>query len=305
MVKPYKQFDTFNGRYKTWEFIVEGPSIDHPIDYSALEELATFVFDSKFKLLRVEPGQYTQERESGLQIICIIIGKMTKRRRFAYIKNKVIKFVETHVFPSDYNYVFEPANNGFEKAGPGEIFTSSEDASEYKGTDIELLDLYSNRHPWQKDLFKKIYDESIEEFIPSNDRTVIWIYDGVGRTGKSKFMKWICMNRPEDVAKITFGTASQLRSSIISAGPKKCYFLDLPRTISNDNALKSILEAIENIKNGHIVSNMYGRSKSLLMDPPHILIFANIKCPEKSLSEDRLEMYEILAKELTLKRIKG
>ena len=108
------------------------------------------------------------------------------------------------------------------------------------------------------------------------------------------------MNRPDEVAKITFGTASQLRSSIISAGPKKCYFLDLPRTIPNDDSLTLILGVIEDIKNGHIVFNIYGRYGSLLMDPPHILIFANVKCPKESLSEDRWQIYEIQSKKLIL-----
>lgn len=88
--------------------------------------------------------------------------------------------------------------------------------------------------------------------------SIQWIFDPTGCTGKSKFLKWVCVNRPEEVAKVTFGTASQLRSAIISAGSRKCYFLDLPRTSSSDD---SILGVIEDIKNGHIVSNMYGQSR--------------------------------------------
>jgi hypothetical protein len=36
---------------------------------------------------------------------------------------------------------------------------------------------------------------------------------------------------------MTFGTTSQLKSAIISAGPKKVYLIDIPRTIGEGDSI--------------------------------------------------------------------
>jgi hypothetical protein len=76
----------------------------------------------------------------------------------------------------------------------------------------------------------------------------------------------------------------EMELTLISEGIKKLYFLDLPRTPGTEDSLDNILSIIEDLKNGHIVSNMYGHSKKLLMDPPHVIIFTNADCPRKKLS---------------------
>jgi hypothetical protein len=231
-----------NGRYRTWELTVsvkDLPTI-RPVDYEYIDALSNFIFDGRYKVLKIQESDYEWDNERELFPICVVIGEMTKRRRASYINNKILEFQKspTGGYTLDkYFYHYYPASQVYEKAGIGEIFSSSSEVLEYKGNEIRLLDLHNNRHPWQEELLKKFYNEAIEEFVEPDHRRIIWIYDPVGCTGKSKFFKWICVNRPEEVAKLTFGTANQLRSSIISAGPRKCYFLDLPRTISEDDSL--------------------------------------------------------------------
>ena len=109
------------------------------------------------------------------------------------------------------------------------------------------------------------------------------MYDPLGNTGKSKFVKLICVNRPTELCKISFGTSHQLRTALISAGPRKCYFIDIPRVSSKGTSLKSqensesslieVLTLVEDAKNGFLTSSMWGRNGQLLMDPPHIVIF--------------------------------
>jgi hypothetical protein len=38
---------------------------------------------------------------------------------------------------------------------------------------------------------------------------------------------------------------------------------------------------------------MYGKYTSLVMDPPHILIFSNLKCPRETLSDYRWQVFEL------------
>lgn len=50
---------------------------------------------------------------------------------------------------------------------------------------------------------------------------------------------------------------------------------------------------MEDIKNGFITSSFYGKGKSLLMNPPHIIISSNYVLNQNLLSEDRWISYKI------------
>jgi len=126
----------------------------------------------------------------------------------------------------------------------------------------------------------------------ADDRTIIWITDTLGNSGKSKFCKFVCHTN-KCAVKIPFGTATQIRSAVISAGPKKVYFLDIPRTLGDDDSINSIISAVEDIKNGFVTSAMYGKFQTMTFDPPHIIIFSNDPCPVTMMSIDRWERYYI------------
>lgn len=66
-----------------------------------------------------------------------------------------------------------------------------------------------------------------------------------------------------------------------------------------DDKLDAIMSTIEDLKNGHIISFMYGHYNQLLMDPPNIIIFSNQKCPSDMISKDRWRYYEINNKNMT------
>lgn len=107
----------------------------------------------------------------------------------------------------------------------------------------------------------------------------------------------------DDVSKIVYGSPAQLKSSIINAGTRKLYFLDLPRTPGKEDSLYNVLSIIEDLKNGHIVSNMYGKAAELIMKPPHVIVFTNTECPLKALSSDRWRVFKIEQSSFTLKKI--
>lgn len=103
------------------------------------------------------------------------------------------------------------------------------------------------------------------------------------------------VNIGEDkIGKITFGTASQLRSSVINMGAKRMYILDLTRTKGRDDSEYDLRSCLESIADGMITSPMYGKAASLLMEPPHILITSRYLLDYELLSMDRWRVYEIL-----------
>lgn len=169
----------------------------------------------------------------------------------------------------------------------GQVFTNE---VVYSGKDIEVLDEPSRRFPWQNKIIDLLFVPGSSNIKTADDRTIIWITDTQGNTGKSKLVKWCCFNN-DRVVKITFGTASQLRSAIISAGQRLIYFVDIPRTLGTDDSIHSLMSALEDLKNGFVVSSMYGQNESLLLDPPHIVVFSNKMCPQQMMSKDRWKTF--------------
>lgn len=170
---------------------------------------------------------------------------------------------------------------------------------EYKGKDIKILDDKESWFPWQRALGKKIFIQGSLTLAFADDREIIWIEDPSGCTGKSKFTKFLCSIN-NDIIKLPFGTASQLRSAVICAGKRKLYIVDIPRTLGGDDDINAFISAIEDIKNGFVVSSMYGKYQNIFMEPPHIIVFSNDKAPIQKMTKDRWTNYKINKKTLKL-----
>lgn len=162
----------------------------------------------------------------------------------------------------------------------------------YEASDLQMFDNSANWYPWQKSFMELIFNKDLTLKKP-DDRTIIWIQDLMGNSGKSKLVKHICYNYSEEACKLSFGSSTQLRSACITAGPKKLYFIDVPRTLGKEDSINELISVIEDIKNGFIVSSMYGKHLQMMFDPPHIVVFANVYCPPNALSGDRLDEYTL------------
>ncbi len=162
----------------------------------------------------------------------------------------------------------------------------------YGGDDVKFLDSMGNWYPWQKTLVENFYDIPTATFKTADDRKIIWVTDRHGNSGKSKFVKFFSFNHP-NCTKISFGTAAQLRSSVIAAGPRDVYFIDIPRTLGADDSVDSLLSVIEDVKNGYVVSSMYGKHTFLMFQPPHIICFSNTPPIIAKLSRDRWQIHTI------------
>ena len=242
-----------------------------------------------------------------------IFIKCSNRKRAAQIKrycesedvmNSVVK-----------SYLSADWNAEIKKCKYSEDYNSCNIQAQPKGTsytrkDIKILDNIENWHPWQKDIYKMMFNvneidpKTRHEFSEPEERAIISLVDFVGNSGKSTFWKWILDKYGDDIATISYGTAGQLRSRAVNVGPKKAYLLDLPRSRGKMDATDDLLSVIEDLKSGKIDSSYYGSSSTLLFDRPHVLISSNFEFDYLKLSGDRWKVFILKDKKLHRKSIK-
>lgn len=240
-----------------------------------------FEKNCKSYVFQLEQG----ERTKNYHYQCALRLKARKRKQT--LMNDIERFgFKTH------QWQLEPMFGTYEESV--EYCTKSETAIEppvsnlplYKGADISFLEKQSGMYPWQSCLYSELYIQDIQRFKDPDDRKIVWITDRYGNSGKSKFTKFMVL-RHSGCTKIAFGSATQLRSSVISAGPMQLYIIDVPRTMSKDDDMNTIISVLEDIKNGFVCSSMYGKNSQLLMQPPHVVVFSNMGCPRSTMSSDR------------------
>lgn len=165
-------------------------------------------------------------------------------------------------------------------------FTMPVKRKAYEGRDLACMDIPLK---WQKSAYDIIIAEN------TDDRSVIWVYNPAGNVGKSKFQKWLCWKGK--AKRVCLGTATQIKTAIATAGAYSCYLCNLPRVSGNQESQRDLFSALEDIKDGWVESNMYGKDNQLFMDPPHLWVFSN-DLPNLSLcSMDRWKIYRLLKKD--------
>lgn len=172
----------------------------------------------------------------------------------------------------------------------------NEEQKTYKGNDISIFK-EEGFYPWQKDICSLVFKGTSLSVKDTSTREVYWITDIEGNSGKSLFTKYLCYNNPT-ITKLAFGSGSQMRSSVVEEGAHKVYIIDIPRNLCNDDFQRNIYSVIEDLKNGFVKSTMYGKSKTLFMEPPIVIIFANFHCPLENLSLDRWRVFNIIDSKL-------
>lgn len=143
-------------------------------------------------------------------------------------------------------------------------------------------DLIKKFYPWQKSLYSTLMEAP-------DDRKIPLVCDKTGNKGKSVFAKTLGYRNGACVIPLGL-TSAQMKSAIVSAGPKKIYILDLPR---NNKSYQEIFDTIEELKRGFVISCFHGKLKELYMSRPHVVCFTN-EFPELSLlSFDMWDLYQI------------
>lgn len=128
---------------------------------------------------------------------------------------------------------------------------------------------------WQNEILEIIKSEP-------DRRKIFWYWDDIGNTGKSTFArhlvikyKAVCLSGKGNDIKFAIATILEERDI------KICIF-DIPRC--NEQFVS--YQALEEIKNGLFFCGKY-ESKQIVMNPPHIFIFANFHPNILMMSKDR------------------
>jgi len=162
----------------------------------------------------------------------------------------------------------------------------------YKGNDLKIFKNKENWFEWQKETYEMLFTKlgTVKE---PNSRKIISLYDPEGATGKSTFFKYLYFKHPDKIARISYATGQQLRSSLVNLSAYEIYIIDLVRTKSRADSYIDIISVLEDLKNGLVFNGMYGTGNTLMMEPPHIILSANFVPDVELLSKDRWEIYRI------------
>lgn len=141
---------------------------------------------------------------------------------------------------------------------------------------IKILD-ESKFYDWEKFVIKVIKEEP-------DDRSIYWLHESVGNTGKSTFCKYLCVKHN---ALLISGKASDMKYGIIKYMEKhgnypELIILDIPRKLENYVSYNGI----EEVKNACFFSSKY-ESDMVVGNCPHFFIFANFEPEYQYLSKDR------------------
>lgn len=130
-----------------------------------------------------------------------------------------------------------------------------------------------------------------------DDRSIHWFYDTKGNRGKTQLTRMLLAKHGKEVGVIPcVGTTNQLVSALINMGQKKTYLLDLPRAKTGgswEDRVAELMCTIEQLKNGLLVSAMYGKLNQLLIPHPNVIVFSNWIVDHGGLSSDRWVKYDM------------
>lgn len=123
-----------------------------------------------------------------------------------------------------------------------------------------------------------------------DDRKMIWIWSKAGNTGKSSFCKYMVVRHD---ALVLGGKGADMKYMVHSWIEKKGYspriiLLDVPRL--NLNWIS--YPGMEEVKNGCFASTKF-ECGMVVMNSPHMVVFANEPPRADAMSEDRWDIREI------------
>lgn len=122
-----------------------------------------------------------------------------------------------------------------------------------------------------------------------DDRVIHWFWSARGRVGKTHLVKYLMAKHD---ALLINGKACDMKCAIAlmmqnkKPLPEIC-IMNIPRSVDHISYM-----GMEEIKDGAFFSGKY-ESGSILMNPPHFLVFANREPEYEKLSDDRWKVYDI------------
>lgn len=131
--------------------------------------------------------------------------------------------------------------------------------------------------PWQEALKDKLEQDA-------DDRSVIFVVDEQGGSGKSWFSRWWYSLHPEETQLLGVGKRDDLAHAITT--DKQFFFFDVPRT-QLEYFQYSILEQL---KNRIVFSPKYSSRVKVLDQVPHVVVFTNEEPDRNVLTADRYDI---------------
>nr|QKV51127.1 putative replication associated protein [Crucivirus sp.] len=132
---------------------------------------------------------------------------------------------------------------------------------------------------------------------PADPRTIYWIWETEGCTGKSSFATY--MEIKHKIIGLGLGKAAD-NFYACSEMKARGYIFDVPRTQPNSFDWSEVYMSLEKIKDRNFLSTKYKPKKVLLPVIPHVVVFANQAPDKKALSMDRWKIFKIVNKNLII-----
>ena len=137
--------------------------------------------------------------------------------------------------------------------------------------------------PWQKDLLLALRAEP-------DDRTMYWVHDAVGNKGKTKFAKFLAFK--EAAVLLGYAQSADVLNLVSKLPGRKIYVWNLTRAKPAQLSELDLYSAMESIKDGAFINTKY-ETRQVLMDPPHVVVFANHLPKTAQISADRWNIMQI------------
>lgn len=140
--------------------------------------------------------------------------------------------------------------------------------------------------PWQQVWHDKIIHGA------GDYRSITWIHERIGGTGKSFFTKEMFMRYPKEVYSLkSMGGAEKCATIIANAldggWSGRCLIVDLPRNAED----KSIYEPLESIRDGMVTATRYS-GRTFVFEIKWVIVFANFPPQTFSMSMDRWKIHD-------------
>jgi len=152
---------------------------------------------------------------------------------------------------------------------------------EYNGEDIIKKEEF---YEWQKKCYKFLIEEA-------NCRSIHWIYEKTGNTGKSSFAKYMAWHF--DTLICQKGKYADIMNMAFNCKKLKNVIFDIPRSSMSNVSYN----AIESIKGGVIINTKYETGQKIIGNV-NIVIFSNFPPNLDELSEDRWFVWKIVDNDL-------
>ena len=163
----------------------------------------------------------------------------------------------------------------------------------------QLKEVLNNPYIWQEFVRKELLDK-----VP-DDRTVDWIIDPVGNTGKSSFARAYVSQVPTDGILMKIDNLDRMELTLIKKienyrmkhyKDPNVIFFDFPRA-SDPNKIISATALMEDAKSGHLETTFGGKHKEIEISDIHIVVLSN-NAPDLSvLSVDRWRLWRLGGKQ--------